>query len=74
MHTKSNFLQYKMDPENPISMFADTKLNSDYFFQILETHRKSCQREGRFDEAELTRLRILELRKYEEQAKKSSMQ
>jgi hypothetical protein len=63
-----------MDPEDPIGIFADMNLNSDDFFQILETHRKSCQREGRFDEAELTRLRILELRAHEEQTKKSHLQ
>lgn len=59
-----------MDSEDPIKIFADMKLNSDDFFQILETHRKSCQREGRHDEAELTRLRIIELRAHEEKAKK----
>ncbi|CAG9311333.1 unnamed protein product [Blepharisma stoltei] len=63
-----------MDPEDPISIFADMKLNSDDFFQILETHRKSCQREGRYDEAELTRLRILELRAHEEKAKRDYLQ
>ena len=63
-----------MDPDDPISIFADMNLNSDDFFQILETHRKSCQREGRYDEAELTRLRILELRAHEEQTKKSHLQ
>lgn len=63
-----------MDPEDPISIFADMNLNSDDFFQILETHRKSCQREGRYDEAELTRLRILELRAHEEQTKKAHLQ
>jgi hypothetical protein len=62
-----------MDPDDPISIFADMNLNSDDFFQILETHRKSCQREGRFDEAELTRLRILELRAHEEQTKKNHL-
>lgn len=63
-----------MDSEDPISIFADMNLNSDDFFQILETHRKSCQREGRYDEAELTRLRILELRAHEEQTKKTHLQ
>jgi hypothetical protein len=63
-----------MDPDDPISIFADMNLNSDDFFQILETHRKSCQREGRYDEAELTRLRILELRAHEEQTKKAHLQ
>lgn len=63
-----------MDPDDPISIFADMNLNSDDFFQILETHRKSCQREGRYDEAELTRLRILELRAHEEQTKKTHLQ
>ena len=63
-----------MDPEDPISIFANMNLNSDDFFQILETHRKSCQREGRYDEAELTRLTILELRAHEEQTKKTHLQ
>lgn len=63
-----------MEAEDPISIFADMNLNSDDFFQILETHRKSCLREGRYDEAELTRIRILELRAHEEQTKKQQLQ
>ena len=69
-----HFWSYKMNLEDPITVFADMNLNSDDFFQILETHRKSCQRGGRYDEAELTRLRILELRAHEEQAKKIHLQ
>mmetsp|Transcript_20379 Transcript_20379/g.38145 ORF Transcript_20379/g.38145 Transcript_20379/m.38145 type:complete len:207 (+) Transcript_20379:5753-6373(+) len=62
-----------MEPADPISILADNRLNSDDFFQILESHRRSCQREGRFDEAELTRMRILELRAHEEHAKREQM-
>lgn len=62
-----------MDSEHPINLFAEMNINSDGFFQILESHRKSCQREGRWDEAELTRLRILELRAQEQQIKKSQV-
>ena len=62
-----------MDSEHPINLFAEMNINSDGFFQILENHRKSCQREGRWDEAELTRLRILELRAQEQQIKKSQL-
>ena len=63
-----------MNQGDPISAFADLNLNSDDFFQILEIHRKSCQREGKYDEAELTRIRILELRAHEEQTKKTHLQ
>ena len=63
-----------MNQDDPISVFADLNLNSDDFFQILEIHRKSCQREGKYDEAELTRLRILELRAHEEQTKRTHLQ
>lgn len=62
-----------MDSEHPINLFAEMNINSDGFFQILENHRRSCQREGRWDEAELTRLRILELRAQEQQIKKSQI-
>lgn len=55
-------------------MFAEHNINTDNFYQILESHRKSCQREGRFDEAELTRQRIIELRSHEEAIKRSQLE
>lgn len=63
-----------MDPSHPLSVFAEQNINTDNFYQILESHRKSCQREGRFDEAELTRQRIIELRSHEEAIKRSQIQ
>ena len=62
-----------MDPSHPLSVFAEQNINTDNFYQILESHRKSCQREGRFDEAELTRQRIIELRSHEEAIKRSQL-
>ena len=40
---------------------ADAK-NHEEFLQILEEHRRSCEKEGKFDEAERTRKKLKQLR------------
>ena len=45
----------------------------DNFYQILESHRKHCEREGRSTEAELARKRLTELRFNEESQVRSQI-
>ena len=44
------------------------------FLQILEKHRQTCQREGRFDEAELARKKLIAYREQEQGRKKEQFQ
>ena len=43
---------------------------SEDFLSVLEEHRKICEKEGKFHEAEAARKRLKELRKYEDIKKK----
>ena len=52
---------------------SDPSVDTDVFFQVLDAHKRSCQREGRYDEAEITKQRIAELRELEEASKKTSL-
>jgi hypothetical protein len=57
-------------PENPLLM-AD--YISEDFLQVLEEHRKVCEKEGRFMEAQTARKRLKELRRLEEQRKREQL-
>jgi hypothetical protein len=52
---------------------SDPTVDTDVFFQVLDAHKRSCQREGRYDEAEITKQRMAELRALEEATKKTSL-
>ncbi len=43
------------------------------FIQILEEHRKNCERQGKYVEAEIAKNRLEELRLHEENRKKEAM-
>jgi hypothetical protein len=46
---------------------------SEDFLQVLEEHRKVCEKEGRFMEAQTARKRLKELRRMEEQRKRDNL-
>ncbi len=46
---------------------------SEDFLQVLEEHRKLCEREGKFHEAQTARKRLKELRRLEEQRKRENL-
>ena len=50
--------------------FDPSKYISEDFLQILNEHRKSCEREGKLEQATLARKRLKELRIFEEQKRK----
>merc|ERR1711959_586551 len=43
------------------------------FLQILEEHRKNCERQGKYVEAEIAKNRLEELRQHEENRRKEAM-
>lgn len=50
--------------------FDPSKFLSEDFLQILNEHRKNCEREGKLDQATLARKRLKELRIFEEEKRK----
>ena len=50
--------------------FDPQKFISEDFLQILNEHRKSCEREGKLEQASMARKRLKELRIFEEQKRK----
>ena len=50
--------------------FDPSKFISEDFLQILNEHRKNCEREGKLEQATLARKRLKELRIFEEQKRK----
>ena len=50
--------------------FDPSKFISEDFLQILNEHRKNCEREGKLGQATLARKRLKELRIFEEQKRK----
>jgi hypothetical protein len=58
--------------ENPgkSQKFDPSKYISEDFLQILNEHRKNCEREGKLEQATLARKRLKELRIFEEQKRK----
>ena len=52
------------------SKFDPSKFISEDFLQILNEHRKNCEREGKLQQATLARKRLKELRIFEEQKRK----
>ena len=56
--------------QNRRSKFDPSKFLSEDFLQILNEHRKNCEREGKLDQATLARKRLKELRIFEEQKRK----
>ena len=52
--------------------FDPSKFLSEDFLQILNAHRKNCEREGKLEQATLARKRLKELRIFEEQKRKES--
>jgi len=50
--------------------FDPSKYISEDFLQILNEHRKNCEREGKLEQATLARRRLKELRIFEEQKRK----
>ena len=46
---------------------------TDDFLQVLEEHRKVCEREGKLDEAEAARKRLKELKIINENKKRDSL-
>ena len=50
--------------------FDPSKFISEDFLQILNEHRKNCEREGKLEQASLARRRLKELRIFEEQKRK----
>jgi len=64
----------------PLSTGVQSELNpvmADYisedFLQVLEEHRKLCEREGKFHEAQTARKRLKELRRLEELRKRENL-
>ena len=47
---------------------------SEDFLQVLEEHRRLCEREGKFEEAQTARKRLKELRKLEDRRKREVLQ
>merc|ERR1711970_3327 len=43
------------------------------FLQILEEHRKNCERQGKYVEAEIAKNRLDELRRHEENRRREAM-
>ena len=43
------------------------------FLQILEEHRKNCERQGKYVEAEIAKNRLEELKMHEENRRKEAM-
>lgn len=56
------------------SKFDPSKFISEDFLQILNEHRKNCEREGKLQQATLARKRLKELRIFEEQKRKEETQ
>ena len=52
--------------------FDPSKFISEDFLQILNEHRKNCEREGKLEQATLARKRLKELRIFEEQKRKEA--
>ena len=53
--------------QNPAAQkFDPSKFISEDFLQILNEHRKNCEREGKLEQATLARKRLKELRIFEE--------
>ena len=48
--------------ENPLEMEINENTNITEYLEVLEDHRKTCEREGRYVEAEMCKARIEELR------------
>ena len=57
--------------QNPLQgKFDPSKFISEDFLQILNEHRKNCEREGKLEQATLARKRLKELRIFEEKKRK----
>lgn len=50
--------------------FDPSKFISEDFLQILNEHRKNCEREGKLEQATMARKRLKELRIFEEEKRK----
>ena len=50
--------------------FDPSRFLSEDFLQILNEHRRACEREGKLEQATLARKRLKELRIFEEQKRK----
>lgn len=69
-----------MDPDTQIDELpeGDNGVNpplvvTDDFLQVLEEHRKICEKEGKFDEAKAARKRLKELRIINENRKRDTL-
>lgn len=60
------------DSANPVDMNPDGHPIED-FFEVLEKHRLDCERQGKYEEAELARTRLEQLRQHEENRRREEL-
>jgi len=61
-----------IDGANPMDMNPDGHPIED-FFEVLEKHRLECERQGKYEEAELARTRLEQLRQHEENRRREEL-
>ena len=74
--SNSNNLLPQVEPSSQ-GMVAAAKTDQNFlnedFLQVLDEHRKNCEREGRVQEAQHTRKRLKQLRIQEELSRKQNI-
>merc|ERR1719473_2022005 len=58
--------------ENPMDIDPDEH-NIQNFLEVLEKHRIDCEREGKYEEAELAKTRLQQLRQHEENRRREEL-